>query len=131
MRSFRKWAIATAPTIFKTKCGFEEACMTEGCEAGLTADDADLVDFWSGRPGSNRRRPAWEAGILPLNYSRSSRLILLCQKVYHSAPVRSPQVAQRARYRLFERPSRWLIRWQVMKSYRKELWFEVPTRRAF
>src|SRR6266571_4516843 len=25
---------------------------------------------WSGRPGSNRRRPAWEAGILPLNYSR-------------------------------------------------------------
>src|SRR5438094_3333066 len=27
--------------------------------------------FWSGRPGSNRRRPAWEAGILPLNYARS------------------------------------------------------------
>jgi hypothetical protein len=26
---------------------------------------------WSGRPGSNRRRPAWEAGILPLNYARS------------------------------------------------------------
>jgi hypothetical protein len=25
---------------------------------------------WSGRPGSNRRRPAWEAGILPLNYAR-------------------------------------------------------------
>ena len=24
----------------------------------------------SGRPGSNRRRPAWEAGILPLNYAR-------------------------------------------------------------
>ena len=33
----------------------------------------DLPKFlksWSGRPGSNRRRPAWEAGILPLNYSR-------------------------------------------------------------
>ena len=29
---------------------------------------------WSGRPGSNRRRPAWEAGILPLNYSRPSVL---------------------------------------------------------
>src|SRR5438874_2942103 len=26
---------------------------------------------WSGRPGSNRRHPAWEAGVLPLNYSRS------------------------------------------------------------
>ena len=29
-----------------------------------------LLKKWSGRPGSNRRRPAWEAGILPLNYSR-------------------------------------------------------------
>jgi hypothetical protein len=27
---------------------------------------------WSGRPESNRRRPAWEAGILPLNYARVS-----------------------------------------------------------
>src|SRR5579871_2905204 len=26
----------------------------------------------SGRPDSNRRRPAWEAGILPLNYARLS-----------------------------------------------------------
>src|ERR1019366_1374746 len=26
---------------------------------------------WSGRRDSNPRRPAWEAGILPLNYSRS------------------------------------------------------------
>jgi hypothetical protein len=31
-------------------------------------------EFWSGRPGSNRRRPAWEAGILPLNYARSGKL---------------------------------------------------------
>ena len=30
-----------------------------------------LWDQWSGRPGSNRRHPAWEAGVLPLNYSRS------------------------------------------------------------
>ena len=34
----------------------------------------NLKVFWSvdesGRPGSNRRRPAWEAGILPLNYAR-------------------------------------------------------------
>ena len=28
--------------------------------------------LWSGRPDSNRRRPAWEAGILPLNYGRST-----------------------------------------------------------
>ena len=28
-------------------------------------------ELWSGRPDSNRRRPAWEAGILPLNYARS------------------------------------------------------------
>ncbi len=26
--------------------------------------------FWSGRPGSNRRHSAWEADVLPLNYSR-------------------------------------------------------------
>src|ERR1700722_11061392 len=25
---------------------------------------------WSGRPGWTRRYPAWEAGVLPLNYSR-------------------------------------------------------------
>jgi hypothetical protein len=25
---------------------------------------------WSGRPGSNRRHSAWEADVLPLNYSR-------------------------------------------------------------
>ncbi len=29
-----------------------------------------LLKRWSGRRGSNPRRPAWEAGILPLNYSR-------------------------------------------------------------
>ncbi len=32
---------------------------------------AKLLILWSGRRGSNPRRPAWEAGILPLNYSRS------------------------------------------------------------
>src|ERR671922_1661566 len=29
--------------------------------------------LWSGRRDSNPPRPAWEAGILPLNYSRSNR----------------------------------------------------------
>src|ERR1700730_5013752 len=28
------------------------------------------LNGWSGRRDSNPRRPAWEAGILPLNYSR-------------------------------------------------------------
>src|SRR5881394_1434380 len=36
---------------------------------------AKLLIFWSGRPGSNRRRPAWEAGILPLNYSRVGSVV--------------------------------------------------------
>jgi hypothetical protein len=34
------------------------------------AESQRLKLFESGRPGSNRRRPAWEAGILPLNYAR-------------------------------------------------------------
>ena len=29
-----------------------------------------LLIRWSGRPGSNRRHSAWEADVLPLNYSR-------------------------------------------------------------
>ena len=36
----------------------------------MKVDSLKLLILWSGRPGSNRRRPAWEAGILPLNYSR-------------------------------------------------------------
>src|SRR5213080_2774974 len=31
----------------------------------------------SGRPDSNRRRPAWEAGILPLNYARKQHHAIL------------------------------------------------------
>ena len=30
------------------------------------------ANFWSGRSGSNRRRSAWEADILPLNYARDA-----------------------------------------------------------
>jgi hypothetical protein len=36
------------------------------------ANSANSCRFGSGRPGSNRRRPAWEAGILPLNYARET-----------------------------------------------------------
>ena len=35
----------------------------------------NLYYIWSGRSGSNRRRPAWEADILPLNYARSIFMI--------------------------------------------------------
>jgi hypothetical protein len=40
---------------------------TRGCRCPATPRRR-----WSGRPESNRRRPAWEAGILPLNYARVS-----------------------------------------------------------
>src|SRR6202051_2404175 len=36
----------------------------------LFGETCKLLILWSGRRGSNPRRPAWEAGILPLNYSR-------------------------------------------------------------
>src|ERR1700733_10957512 len=37
---------------------------------------AGLSFSWSGRPGSNRRHSAWEADVLPLNYSRSLQSII-------------------------------------------------------
>src|ERR1700729_1486999 len=43
---------------------------------------------WSGRPGSNRRHPAWEAGVLPLNYSRPAQL------EYHLGIARTTATAQ-------------------------------------
>src|ERR1700733_13234532 len=46
-------------------------------EQTVKAGDAKQLKGWSGRPGSNRRRPAWEAGILPLNYSRFLSIPLL------------------------------------------------------
>ena len=39
---------------------------------------ANPVRFGSGRRDSNPRRPAWEAGILPLNYSRNFHKFNLC-----------------------------------------------------
>src|SRR6267378_3087083 len=41
-----------------------------GDGAAQGRDSGLHVSFESGRPDSNRRRPAWEAGILPLNYAR-------------------------------------------------------------
>ena len=39
--------------------------------AGATAHHRNPRENWSGRPDSTRPRPAWEAGILPLNYGRT------------------------------------------------------------
>src|SRR5512140_917138 len=60
--------------------------LSEGCPASLltelrratlrSSDHADGIrrseGGWSGRPDSNRRRQAWEACILPLNYARTT-----------------------------------------------------------
>jgi hypothetical protein len=43
--------------------------MKNPAETEVTAGEAIPE---SGRPDSNRRRPAWEAGILPLNYARGT-----------------------------------------------------------
>ncbi len=42
---------------------------------------------WSGRRGSNPRRPAWEAGILPLNYSRILPNQLLAESIGPRRPA--------------------------------------------
>jgi hypothetical protein len=52
---------------FEEKCGFAQ----ERFERIEPLEQFERNKVWSGRPGSNRRRPAWEAGILPLNYARS------------------------------------------------------------
>src|SRR5437762_5353158 len=51
---------------------------------GLRAISRNPLRGWSGRPDSNRRRPAWEAGILPLNYGRPADLILLQRHIVGS-----------------------------------------------
>src|SRR5207247_9364304 len=53
--------------------------MSEKCqklEGGYGPLSRNPPRVWSGRPDSNRRRPAWEAGILPLNYGRPAPPIL-------------------------------------------------------
>src|SRR5438093_11418062 len=53
--------------------------MSEKCqklEGGYGPLSRNPPRVWSGRPDSNRRRPAWEAGILPLNYGRPTVGIL-------------------------------------------------------
>ena len=33
------------------------------CRAVVPTNFGNLLILWSGRPGSNRRRPAWEVGV--------------------------------------------------------------------
>src|SRR5947208_12902798 len=57
--------------------------MSEKCQKlnrGLRVISRNPLKKWSGRPDSNRRRPAWEAGILPLNYGRPAPPILLLER---------------------------------------------------
>src|SRR5437773_5310182 len=76
--------------------------MSENCqkiEGGYGLVTRNPLTFWSGRPDSNRRRPAWEAGILPLNYGRSPPPILLlsCQTRARGRGTRAgPRVGARA-----------------------------------
>ena len=50
-----------ARTSLPRKVGFSQA-----------PNPCKYMKTWSGRWDSNPRRPAWEAGILPLNYSRAA-----------------------------------------------------------
>jgi hypothetical protein len=43
----------------------------DGLKPGKREKESAMQNEWSGRRGSNPRHPAWEAGVLPLNYSRS------------------------------------------------------------
>ncbi len=58
-------------------CGFEQpGFLRAGADLSwlhLPAGEKEGEEEWSGRPDSNRRRTAWEAAILPLNYSREGK----------------------------------------------------------
>ena len=47
-----------------------EALNLQGLKRKPPKPNGDGGSGWSGRTGSNRRRSAWEADILPLNYAR-------------------------------------------------------------
>src|ERR1035438_2076016 len=58
-------------------------CDLMECLEGIR-NPCKLLKRWSGRPDSNRRRPAWEAGILPLNYSRLPFVSITSKTSFHS-----------------------------------------------
>ena len=66
-----------------------------------------LLKKWSGRPGSNRRRPAWEAGILPLNYSRSGSVMSIPKNSgFCESPMANPPLPAASASTLSRHPGR-------------------------
>ncbi len=67
------YGLALAPgSSLESEEGQGSRCILLGLGAsGGLGRTRKLLKPWSGRRDSNPRRPAWEAGILPLNYSRS------------------------------------------------------------
>jgi hypothetical protein len=61
---------------------------TAGVSGPETRDVWMLLKSWSGRPGSNRRHPAWEAGVLPLNYSRALQFERIDSSTFPAAAIR-------------------------------------------
>jgi hypothetical protein len=80
VRSTTRWSSSSIPKIDVDACRRSPPGRSHGdrsadrlntekpaAEAGsrFLVNSTITIDFESGRPGSNRRRPAWEAGILP------------------------------------------------------------------
>ncbi len=69
---------STSHTPDNAPCGPKCGPKTKSAAGPKATGTPQVISFppptKSGRPGSNRRRPAWEAGILPLNYARQTWL---------------------------------------------------------
>ena len=68
---------------------------SEVLERALKTGDAKLFKRWSGRRGSNSRRSAWEADILPLNYSRTLIQQNYIRTITHAVPQPSSTLPPR------------------------------------
>ena len=69
------WMLTDPGCVRVTVEGCSEKCRSEvnwsQLEPARRLNLCDLLKTWSGRRGSNPRHSAWEADVLPLNYSRS------------------------------------------------------------
>ena len=89
LQKIKKWAKAHFSILLSVMVGNFTTIYKQAMQAIFTArrDWHGRRRKWSGRPGSNRRRPAWEADILPLNYARSWPVTfiqhaLFCQGIF-------------------------------------------------
>src|SRR5262245_49936983 len=69
------------------------------CHPSLT-QVASVSEGWSGRRGSNPRHRAWEARVLPLNYSRSAAFIVIQSLSNHAQDLVAFTLHQFGRFRL-------------------------------